>query len=170
MVDTTLGLALVFNGTIYNYRELRANLAAWATLFLRRRHRGHPQGLACLGRLRRALHGMFAFAIWDSATARLFLARDRFGIKPLYWSWTAARLRFASSIPGPAGGGRRGHHHRPGRAAPPLHPARRGAGAAHHPATACASCPRPRLTIDADGKSRQRSLLAPGRDPSADSR
>ncbi len=99
MVDTGTGLALVFNGTIYNYRELRAELAE-------RGHRFSSDGDSevilkayaewggdCVERL----HGMFAFAIWDRSARRLFLARDRLGIKPLYYSCDRTALRFAST-------------------------------------------------------------------------
>ncbi|MFA5082349.1 MAG: N-acetylglutaminylglutamine amidotransferase [Hydrogenophilaceae bacterium] len=99
MVDPALGLALVFNGTIYNYPALRAELIARGYAF----HsdgdtevilRAYAEwGEACVERL----HGMFAFAIWDRKHGRLFLARDRLGIKPLYYSHTAGCLRFAST-------------------------------------------------------------------------
>jgi asparagine synthase (glutamine-hydrolysing) len=99
MVDEAAGLALVFNGTIYNYPALRAELIARGHAF----HsdgdtevilRGYMEwGEACVERL----HGMFAFAIWDRRQERLFLARDRLGIKPLYYSRTGAWLRFAST-------------------------------------------------------------------------
>lgn len=99
MVDAGLGLAIVFNGTIYNYRALRAELHALG-------HRFFSEGdtevilkaYAAWGeRSVERLDGMFAFAIWDSRRRRLFLARDRLGIKPLYWSRTDKSLRFASS-------------------------------------------------------------------------
>ena len=99
MVDREAGLALVFNGTIYNHPELREEL----------RHRGHrfsstgdtevilrawaEWGAECVKHFR----GMFAIALWDMQAKRLWLARDRFGIKPLYYNKDAARLRFASS-------------------------------------------------------------------------
>ena len=99
MVDTAAGLALVFNGTIYNYPELR-------TVLLDLGHTFHSDGdtevilrayaewgEACVDRL----HGMFAFAIWDSARQKLFLARDRLGIKPLYFARTGQFFRFASN-------------------------------------------------------------------------
>jgi asparagine synthase (glutamine-hydrolysing) len=98
MVDETLGLVLVFNGTIYNYPELRKQLIEKGYQFF---SEGDSEvilkayaewGEDCP----KHLHGMFAFAIWDTARQRLFLARDRFGIKPLYYSFDSACLRFAS--------------------------------------------------------------------------
>ena len=99
MVDEALGLALVFNGSIYNYPKLRAELIG-------KGHHFHSDGdtevilrayaewgEACVERL----HGAFAFAIWDRNHGRLFLARDRLGIKPFYFSRTERGLRFASS-------------------------------------------------------------------------
>jgi asparagine synthase (glutamine-hydrolysing) len=99
MVDPELGLALVFNGTIYNYRALRTQLAARGHRFfsdgdtevILKSYR--EWGPACVERL----HGMFAFALWDLRSRSLFLARDRFGIKPLYWSTDGRRMRFAST-------------------------------------------------------------------------
>ena len=99
MVDEQLGLAIVFNGTIYNHGELQKELAGLGYRFfssgdteviLKAYHRW---GRACVERLR----GMFAFALWDRNARRLFLARDRMGIKPLYWTTGAGYLRFASS-------------------------------------------------------------------------
>jgi asparagine synthase (glutamine-hydrolysing) len=99
MVDHESGLALVFNGAIYNYRELRRELQS----------RGHhffsvgdtevilkayaEWGEQCVERL----IGMFAFALWNLRERTLFLARDRLGIKPLYYSRTAHTFRFASN-------------------------------------------------------------------------
>jgi len=99
MVDPELGLALVFNGTIYNYRALRTQLAGRGYRFfsdgdtevILKSYR--EWGPACVERL----HGMFAFALWDLRGRTLFLARDRFGIKPLYWTADGRRLRFAST-------------------------------------------------------------------------
>ena len=97
MVDAQTGTALVFNGTIYNYPELRAELIGRGHVF---RSDGDTEvilraylewGEACVERL----HGMFAFAIWNRDT--LFLARDRLGIKPLYYSETLGAFRFAST-------------------------------------------------------------------------
>ncbi len=99
MVDSELGLALVFNGTIYNYKDLRRELEGKGYRFFSEGDTEiilkawHAWGEACVERL----HGMFAFAIWDLGRRVLFLARDRFGIKPLYWTRDNARFRFASS-------------------------------------------------------------------------
>ena len=90
----------VFNGEIYNYRELRAELAAKGHRFrgtgdsevIPRLYDQH--GLAFLSRL----NGMFAIALWDSELERLLLARDRFGIKPLYYSLHGGSLWFASEV------------------------------------------------------------------------
>lgn len=99
MVDAAAGLALVFNGTIYNYPELRTVLLDLGHTFFSDGDtevilRAYAQwGEACVERL----HGMFAFAIWDSAKQQLFLARDRLGIKPLYFARTDRFFRFASN-------------------------------------------------------------------------
>lgn len=99
MVDKQSGLALVFNGTIYNYPELRKELQSLGHTF---KSSGDTEvilkayaewGEDCLQRL----HGMFAFAIHDKKNKRLLLARDRTGIKPLYFSQTGERLLFAST-------------------------------------------------------------------------
>ena len=113
MVDPVLQLALVFNGTIYNYRELRAELIALGYAFFSEGDSEvilkayHAWGEACVQRF----YGMFAFAIWDmpdgrnGRPARLFLGRDRFGIKPLYLAQDGQRLRFASSVQALLAGG-----------------------------------------------------------------
>jgi len=108
MHDPELGLTIAFNGCIYNYQQLRAELQqerdyrffstsdtevvlkayhAWGDRFVDR------------------LQGMFAFAIHERDTGRTFLGRDRFGIKPLYLAETPSRLRFASSLPALVAGG-----------------------------------------------------------------
>ncbi len=91
---------LIFNGAIYNHRELRAELESTGYAFKTRcdtevllaafAHWGE----ACLDRLR----GMFAFAVWDTQEQSLFLARDAFGIKPLYVHHAGPRLLFASEL------------------------------------------------------------------------
>ncbi|MDR1848575.1 MAG: N-acetylglutaminylglutamine amidotransferase [Zoogloeaceae bacterium] len=101
MRDADLGLTLVFNGTIYNYRALRQELAGMGYRFFSESDSEvilkayHAWGNDCLTRL----DGMFAFAIWDEKPSSLFLARDRFGIKPLYYTLDENRFRFASSLP-----------------------------------------------------------------------
>jgi len=90
----------VFNGEIYNYRELRDELAARGHRFrgtgdsevIPRLYEEH--GLAFLSRL----NGMFAIALWDSVLQRLLLARDRMGIKPLYYSVHGGNFWFASEV------------------------------------------------------------------------
>ena len=101
MVDPELGLTAVFNGCIYNYRELRSELSAAGYRFfsdsdsevlLKAYHRW---GTSCVEHFL----GMFAFAVLERDSGRLVLGRDRLGIKPLYLSQTPGRLRFASTLP-----------------------------------------------------------------------
>jgi asparagine synthase (glutamine-hydrolysing) len=100
MRDEAAGLALVFNGEIYNFRELREELRAFGHRFALDSDtevllRGYQQwGQSVVQHLR----GMFAFAIWDGPNARLFLARDRFGEKPLFLHCAGENLYFASEI------------------------------------------------------------------------
>ena len=99
MVDQELGLALVFNGTIYNYPALRKELRAEGYHFFSEGDTEvilkayHAWGERCVERL----HGMYAFAVWDVRAQALFLARDRLGIKPLYYTSDGDRFRFASN-------------------------------------------------------------------------
>jgi asparagine synthase (glutamine-hydrolysing) len=99
MRDAGLGLALVFNGTIYNHPGLRTELRARGHHFVSDGDtevilRAYAEwGEQCTTHLQ----GVFAFAIWDAPRQRLFLARDRLGIKPLYYSMTRAGFRFAST-------------------------------------------------------------------------
>ena len=95
MVDPQLGLAIVFNGCIYNYRELRSELAAKGYRFF---SQGDTEvilkayaewGPRCVERF----YGMFAFAIWERNSGRVVLARDRLGIKPLYYTERPGALR-----------------------------------------------------------------------------
>ncbi|MGE0769707.1 MAG: asparagine synthase (glutamine-hydrolyzing) [Hyphomicrobiaceae bacterium] len=91
---------LVYNGEIYNYQELRAELTVQGHSFFSRTdsevllHAFAQWGLGCL----RRLNGMFAFAIWDRDRQTLTLARDRFGVKPLYYAVTGDTLLFGSEI------------------------------------------------------------------------
>ena len=93
---------IVFNGEIYNFRELREQLLAKGHVFKSKSdteviiHAYEEYGVDCVAKLR----GMFAFAIWDSKRRRLFLARDRVGIKPLYYSQTSRALLFGSELKG----------------------------------------------------------------------
>lgn len=91
---------LVFNGEIYNYRELRSELEAEGHEFRSDTdsevivHGYEEWGVDCVERFR----GMFAFAVWDENNERFFLARDRLGIKPLYYLEDAGRFLFASEL------------------------------------------------------------------------
>jgi asparagine synthase (glutamine-hydrolysing) len=91
---------LVFNGEIYNYAEIRAELNGKGHTFI-----GHSDtevilaayrewGIRCLDRM----IGMFAIALWDEAEKTLFLARDRLGVKPLYFGWHGTTLCFGSEL------------------------------------------------------------------------
>ncbi len=97
--------AIVFNGEIYNYRELRDQLPGERfdttsdTEVLLRLYR--REGAAMLPRLR----GMFAFCIWDERTRTMFLARDPYGIKPLYYANDGATVRVASQVKALLAGG-----------------------------------------------------------------
>jgi len=107
MVDRELRLVTVFNGCIYNYRQLREELAADGYRFFSSSDTEviakayHRWGTSCVDHF----FGMFAFAILEQDTGRLILGRDRLGIKPLYLSHTAGRLRFASTLPALLAGG-----------------------------------------------------------------
>jgi asparagine synthase (glutamine-hydrolysing) len=101
MIDPELGLAVVFNGCIYNFRELRSELAGKGYRFF---SQGDTEvilkaykewGPRCVERF----YGMFAFAIWERDSGRVVLARDRLGVKPLYYAERPGRFRFASTLP-----------------------------------------------------------------------
>ncbi|HXZ24738.1 MAG TPA: asparagine synthase (glutamine-hydrolyzing) [Nitrospiria bacterium] len=93
-------VTVVYNGEIYNYRELRQSLEASGHRFKSRSdtevivHQYEQDGWRCVERFR----GMFAFALWDETNGLLLLARDRLGIKPLYYTVHGDRLLFASEI------------------------------------------------------------------------
>jgi asparagine synthase (glutamine-hydrolysing) len=91
---------VVFNGEIYNYRELRKDLESYGHIFYTNSdtevivHLYEQFGESCLDKLR----GMFAFALWDERERCIFLAVDRLGIKPLYFSFIDKNLIFASEL------------------------------------------------------------------------
>ena len=102
MLGANGAVALVFNGEIYNFRELRSELEAKGHSF-----RGHSdtevllhlylaEGEAMLPRL----NGIFAFALWDARTRTMLLARDALGVKPLYVADTPQGVAFGSEIKG----------------------------------------------------------------------
>jgi asparagine synthase (glutamine-hydrolysing) len=107
MIDNELGLGIVFNGCIYNFRDLRTQLRALGYRFF---SDGDTEvilkayaawGIDCVEHF----HGMFAFAIWERDSGRVVLGRDRLGIKPLYVSERDRVLRFASTLPALLAGG-----------------------------------------------------------------
>jgi asparagine synthase (glutamine-hydrolysing) len=91
---------VTFNGEIYNFLELRADLEGQGHRFATRTdtevivHAYEQYGTGCLERFR----GMFAFAVWDSRQRSLFLARDRVGKKPLFYGWAGSQFVFASEL------------------------------------------------------------------------
>jgi len=101
-------LVIVFNGEIYNYPQLRVELEADGTRF---RTTSDTEALLHLyahygAEMVHRLRGMFAFAIWDQARHGLFLARDPYGIKPLYTANDGWTFRFASQVKALLAGGR----------------------------------------------------------------
>ena len=100
MRDDATGTTLVFNGMIYNFRELRARLRASGARFVSECDTEVVlRAYQCWGvDFVRELQGMFALAIWDENRAQLLLARDRLGIKPLYYTQTADEFLFASQV------------------------------------------------------------------------
>jgi asparagine synthase (glutamine-hydrolysing) len=100
MVSNDGRYTIVFNGEIYNFRELRRTLEAEGLAF---RTTSDTEVLLALferegARMLRRLRGMFGFAIWDTRQRELFLARDPYGIKPLYYARTKSGLLFASQV------------------------------------------------------------------------
>ena len=94
-------IVVVYNGEIYNHRELRSALIAKGHVF--RTDHSDTEALIHGWRewgtgLPEKLNGMFAFAIWDRAAGTIFLARDRFGEKPLYWALRGGVFLFASEL------------------------------------------------------------------------
>jgi asparagine synthase (glutamine-hydrolysing) len=107
LIDPVLGLALVFNGCIYNHRELRTELEAEGYAFFSTSDSEvivkayHHWGVDCVDHFL----GMFAFAIVERDSGRLLLARDRLGVKPMYLADVDGALRFASTLPALLAGG-----------------------------------------------------------------
>src|SRR3954454_13576930 len=107
MVDNELGLGGVFNGCIYNFRELQTELREKGYRFFSQGDTEvilkayHAWGPDCV----RKFKGMFAFAIWERESGRVVLARDRLGIKPLYYTEGPDFFRFASTLPALLEGG-----------------------------------------------------------------
>ena len=107
MVDSDLGLTVVFNGCIYNHRELRRDLEGAGHRFVSTSDtevllKGWQEwGEGLVDRLA----GMFAFAVAERDTGRLVLVRDRLGVKPLYLAEVGGALRFASTLPALVAGG-----------------------------------------------------------------
>jgi asparagine synthase (glutamine-hydrolysing) len=107
MVDAELGLAIAWNGCIYNYKELRRELidhgyrffsTSDSEVLVKAYHRWGDDFVS-------HLKGMFAFAIVERDSGRVLLGRDRLGIKPLYLTEDSHRIRFASSLPALVAGG-----------------------------------------------------------------
>jgi asparagine synthase (glutamine-hydrolysing) len=100
MTNETGELVLTYNGEIYNFRELRTELERAGHVFRSRTdsevvlHGYEEWGPACVERF----NGMFAFALWDGRRRELFLARDRYGMKPLYYADADGSFLFASEI------------------------------------------------------------------------
>jgi asparagine synthase (glutamine-hydrolysing) len=107
MWDVEQELVIVFNGEIYNHRELRTSLERGGARF-----HSHTDTEVLLQLYRRdgermlgLLRGMYAFAIWDARAGRLFVARDPYGIKPLYLADDGATVRIASEVKALLAGG-----------------------------------------------------------------
>ncbi|MDT5022246.1 MAG: hypothetical protein QOI33_2770, partial [Mycobacterium sp.] len=107
MVDSELGLTIVWNGCIYNYKELRTELQGYGYRFF-----SHSDSEVLLKAYHRwgddfvnHFKGMFAFAIVERDSGRVLLGRDRLGIKPLYVTEDSHRIRFASTLPALLAGG-----------------------------------------------------------------
>src|SRR5260370_23542733 len=100
MPDAAGTVTVTFNGEIYNYREIRHELARQGHRFITNTdtevilHAYNEWSIDCLTRFR----GMFAFALWDATQKKLFLCRDRLGVKPLYYYYDGGLLLFASEL------------------------------------------------------------------------
>ena len=95
---------VVFNGEIYNYKELRQDLLEKGHIFATQSdtevilHAYRQWGADCVSHF----NGDFAFALWDARENRLILARDRVGVRPLYYTRAGETLYFASEVKAPA--------------------------------------------------------------------
>jgi asparagine synthase (glutamine-hydrolysing) len=115
MTDVDGDLRIVFNGEIYNHRELRARLERLGARFhsttdtevLLQLYRHDGAAMVEL------LRGMFAFAIWEPRRRRMFMARDPYGIKPLYFADDGRTFRAASTVKALLAGGHIAHTHDP---------------------------------------------------------
>jgi len=93
-------IRVVFNGEIYNFKTVRRDLMARGHRFRTKTdtevivHAYEQHGVDCV----KLFNGIFAFALWDASAQRLFIARDRIGVKPLYYARTAGEILFASEI------------------------------------------------------------------------
>lgn len=102
MCDASALVHIVFNGEIYNHRELRRELNKLGNITWKTDHsdteviiEAYKQwGIDCISRF----VGMFAFALWDSRRKKMYLVRDRLGIKPLYYSVLPGKINFASNV------------------------------------------------------------------------
>jgi asparagine synthase (glutamine-hydrolysing) len=102
MTNEDESIWLIFNGEIYNHKELRENLIKKGHVYKTNSdtetilHLYEEEGLDCFSKL----NGMFAVAIWDTKRRKLVIARDRLGIKPLYYYYNGSTLLFSSEIKG----------------------------------------------------------------------
>ena len=108
-------LVLICNGEIYNYKEIRAELLAKGHQFRSNSDcevilHLYEENKDSLEKVVARLTGMFAFALWDTVRKRLFIARDRVGIKPLYYSYEGGQLVFASEVKPVAASGLSDYH------------------------------------------------------------